>query len=107
MVRDFRTRGSSVGDTLKYWQKVRLGEEKHIIPYISTANKIINTSLPYEVGVLKILVEPLLYSVPKVEPYYNEARRLLNFLKQFFPINTEFVPKDSILREFIGGNNND
>ncbi len=107
MVRDFRTRGASVNDTLAYWQKVRAGEEKYIIPYISSANRIINTSLPYEVGVLKILVEPLLYSVTKDEPYYNEARRLLNFLKQFFTINTEYVPKDSILREFIGGDNND
>ena len=107
MVRDFRTRGASVNDTLAYWQKVRAGEEKYIIPYISSANRIINTSLPYEVGVLKILVEPLLYSVTKDEPYYNEARRLLNFLKQFFTINTEYVPKVSILREFIGGDNND
>lgn len=107
MVRDFRTRGSSVINTLSYWQKVRAGEEKHIIPFIGRANRIINTSLPYEVGVLKILVEPLLYSVTKDMPYYNEARRILNFLKQFFTINTEYVPKDSILREFIGGNDND
>ena len=107
MVRDFRTRGASVNSTLAYWQKVRAGEERNIIPYVNSANRIINTSLPYEVGVLKILVEPLLYSVKKDEPYYNEARRLLNFLKQFFTINTEYVPKDSILREFIGGNDND
>ena len=107
LVRDFRTRGASVDRTLAYWHKVRSGEERYIIPYISNADKIINTSLPYEVGVLKILAEPLLYSVRKDEPYYNEARRLLNFLKQFFTINTEYVPKDSILREFIGGNDND
>ncbi len=107
IVRDFRTRGSSINDTLAYWHKVRAGEEKHIIPFVGNADRIINTSLPYEVGVLKILAEPLLYSVTKDEPYYNEARRLLNFLKQFFTINTEYVPKDSILREFIGGNDND
>lgn len=107
MVRDFRTRGTSVDETLSYWRKVRMGEEKHIIPFIHEANRIINTSLPYEVGVLKILVEPLLFSVKNDNPYYNEARRLLNFLKQFFAINSEFVPKDSILREFIGGDNND
>lgn len=107
MVRDFQTRGTGVETTLTYWKKVRIGEEKYIIPHIHEADKIINTSLPYEVGVLKVMVEPLLYSVTNDSIYYNEARRLLNFLKQFFPINTEYVPKDSIIREFIGGNNND
>lgn len=107
MVRDFRTRGTSVDRTLEYWRKVRNGEEKYIVPHIHEADKIINTSLPYEVGVLKVMVEPLLYSITSESKYYNEARRLLNFLKQFFTINTEYVPKDSIIREFIGGNNND
>jgi len=107
IVRDFRTRGCSIETTLNYWRKVRSGEEKHIIPCIHQANKIISTSLPYEVGVLKVLVEPLLYSVSHKSPHYNEARRLLSFLKPFFTINSEYIPKDSILREFIGGDNND
>lgn len=103
IVRDFRTRGYTVNETIKYWTKVRNGEEKHIIPYIHQANKIINTSLPYEVGVLKVFVEPLLYSVPSDSKYYSESRKLLSFLKQFFAINSEYIPNDSILREFIGG----
>ncbi len=107
IVRDSRTRGYGVNETLKYWIKVRKGEEKNIIPFIHQANKIINTSLPYEVGVLKVFVEPLLYSVPADSEYYSEARKLLSFLKQFFAINSEFIPKDSIVREFIGGANDD
>ena len=105
IVRDFRTRGYSVVSSLESWGRVRSGEEKYILPLVSNANKIINTSLPYEVGVLKVMVSPLLFSVPISSPWYGEARRLLSFLKQFFTINSEYVPKDSILREFIGGNN--
>lgn len=102
-VRDFRTRGKGVETTIHANIKVKAGEEKYIIPYIHEADKIINTSLPYEVGVLKVFVEPLLYSVPSDSEYYNEARRLLSFLKQFFTITSEYIPKDSILREFVGG----
>lgn len=105
IVRDFRTRGYGVATTIKYWQKVRNGENQYIVPFIHQANKIINTSLSYEVGVLKVFIEPLLYSVPITSEYYSEARRLLSFLKQFFTISSEFVPIDSIIREFIGGNN--
>ena len=105
--RDFRTRGFPVEKTLKSNIKVRAGEIKYINPYIHQADKIINTSLPYEVGVLKVYVEPLLFAVPSDSDFFNESRRLLNFLKQFFTIGSEFVPKDSILREFIGGDNDD
>ena len=103
IVRDFRTRGYDVGSTIKNATKVKRGEDKYIIPLIPTADKIINTSLSYEVGVLKVYVEPLLYSVPISSPYYGEARRFLSFLKQFYTISSEYIPKDSILREFIGG----
>ena len=105
IVRDFRTRGYNVEKTIKSNKKVREGEIKYINPYIHQADKIINTSLPYEVGILKVFVEPLLFAVPSGSDYFNESRRLLNFLKQFFTISSEFVPEDSILREFIGGNN--
>ena len=107
IVRDFRTRGYDVASTIKNTKKVRIGEEKYIIPLIPNADKIINTSLSYEVGILKVFVEPLLYSVPITSPYYGEARRLLSFLKQFFTISSEYIPKDSILREFIGGSEYD
>ncbi|MDD5865233.1 MAG: hypothetical protein PUD07_01920 [bacterium] len=107
IVRDFRTRGYDVGSTIKNATKVKRGEDKYIIPLIPTADKIINTSLSYEVGVLKVYIEPLLYSVPISSPYYGEARRFLSFLKQFYTISSEYIPKDSILREFIGGNEDD
>ncbi len=104
IVRDNRTRGYDVNNTIKSWQNVRKGEEKHIFPFIHLADAIINTALPYEVGVLKVYVEPLLRGVGVESEYYEEARRLLNFLKVFYPIPGEYVNKDSILREFIGGN---
>lgn len=103
IVRDNRSRATDVGNTISYWNTVRNGEEKHIFPYLNTVNKIINTSLCYEVGVLKVFVEPLLYSVKSDSPSYNEARRLINSLKVFFPIPSDCVTDDSILREFIGG----
>lgn len=103
IVRDNRTRGNSVEDTLEKWKKVRLGEEKYIFPYQDDADYTYNTAMIYELGVLKTFVEPLLYSVPPDSPYYNEALRLINFLRVFLPISSESIPEDSILREFIGG----
>ena len=103
IVRDNRTRGSKVEDTLKSWAKVREGEEKYIFPYQDEADLTFNTAMIYELGVLKTFVEPLLYSVEPDSPYYNEAVRLINFLRLFLPISSETIPADSILREFIGG----
>lgn len=102
IVRDNRTRNTDVGKTIMYWNTVRRGEEKYIFPYINNVDTILNTSLVYEVGVLKVFVEPLLYSVKSNSPAYNEARRLINFFKNFFPIPSDYVPDESILREFIG-----
>ena len=107
IVRDNRTRGYDVFKTIDNWQRVRYGEEKYIFPYIHQANVIINTALAYEIGVLKVFVEPLLLSVGVDSNYYEEARRLIDFLKQFFPIPGEYVNDESILREFIGGKYND
>ena len=105
IIRDNRTRNYNVNHTIEAWQSVRNGEEKNIFPFIHQADTIINTALAYEVGVLKIYAEPLLRSVTVESGYYEEARRLLNFLKPFYPIPGEYVNDDSILREFIGGNN--
>lgn len=107
IVRDNRVRGHSVISTLKAWQSVRNGEEKYIFPFTHQADIIINTALPYEVGVLKVFVRPLLLSVTTDSSYYEEARRLIKFLNSFYSISSELVNKSSILREFIGGNNND
>ena len=103
IVRDNRTRGYKVEDTLRVWRKVRLGEEKHIFPNQDAADVVFNTALIYELGVLKTYVEPLLYSVPIDSPYYEEAVRLINMLNTFQPIPSDAVPEDSLLREFIGG----
>lgn len=102
IVRDNRTRGKKVDDTIREWQLVRSGEEKYIFPYVYQADIIINTALAYEVGVLKVYAEPLLYSVGIDSIYFNEARRLIYYLQVFFPIPSEYVPKDSVLREFVG-----
>ena len=103
IVRDNRTRGYNVENTLKAWKKVRQGEEKHIFPNQDSADAVFNTALIYEIGVLKTYVEPLLYSVPSTSPYYTDAIRLINMLKTFLPIPSEAIPDDSLLREFIGG----
>ncbi len=103
IVRDNRTRGYNVSQTLEHWHKVREGEEKYIFPYQDVADYTLNTAMIYEIGVLKIYVEPLLYSVDIHSPYYEDARRLINFLRVFLPISSEEIPIDSVLREFIGG----
>ncbi|MBE6160833.1 MAG: nucleoside kinase [Firmicutes bacterium] len=102
IIRDFRTRGRSVSESIESWQSVREGEEKYIFPYIPQADTIINTALPYELNVLKVFVEPLLYSVTYDSKYYEETRRLIEFLKRFYSVSSEYVASSSILREFIG-----
>jgi len=103
MVRDFRTRGASAKRTLSMWESVRRGEEKNIFPYQEQADVMFNSSLAYEISVLKPYVEPLLFSIKEDEPEYQEAKRLLKFLDYFLPCQTEFIPMNSILREFVGG----
>lgn len=103
IIRDNKYRGYMAADTLKMWKSIREGEEKYIFPYQDSADIVINTALVYELGVLKTYAEPLLFSVPEDDETYPEAIRLINFLRNFLPIPSDDVPKDSILREFIGG----
>ena len=102
IIRDNRTRGYDVTKTLESWAKVRSGEEKYVFPYQDDADFTFNTGLIYEIGILKTYVEPLLYSVDDQSPQYEEAKRLIDFLRLFLPIPSDAVPQDSILREFIG-----
>lgn len=102
IIRDHRTRGYDVSSTLKSWKKVRKGEEENVFPYQDEADIIFNTSLFYELGVLKTYIEPLLFKVSEDDENYKDAVRLLNLLKNVLPIPSDFIPKDSILREFIG-----
>ncbi|TZE82561.1 nucleoside kinase [Calorimonas adulescens] len=104
IVRDYKFRGASALETLKMWDEVRKGEEKNIFPYQEEADVMFNSSLPYELPVLKRYAEPLLISVPDTVPEYSIASTLLNILSFFLPMDDEsFIPHNSILREFIGG----
>ncbi len=103
IVRDHQFRGYSALHTLKMWDSVRRGEEKNIFPYQEEADSMFNTSLIYELGVLKQYALPLLEEIDRKEAEYTEARRLYDFLRYFETISEEDVPKNSLLREFIGG----
>lgn len=102
IIRDNRTRGYDVTRTLSTWKDVRRGEEKYIFPYQDDADFTFNTALIYEIGVLKTYVEPLLYMVDEDDEYYEDAKRLIDFLRLFLPIPSDAIPDDSIIREFIG-----
>ncbi len=102
IVRDARDRGYTAADTIGRWESVRRGEKLHIFPYQENANVMFNSALAYELSVLRPIAEPLLRQVEPGTPQYVEARRLLAFLEWFLPIATEWVPDNSILREFIG-----
>ena len=103
MIRDNRTRGYKPSATLDKWASVRKGEEKWVFPYQDEADVLFNSSLPYELGVLKTYAEPLLFTVKEDDPEYQTAIRLLELLKFVLPVPSDDVPKISILREFIGG----
>ena len=102
MVRDNRTRGYSSSHTLSTWASVRNGEEKYVFPYQDQADVIFNTFLVYELAVLKVYAEPLLYQVKEDDPEYLTAVRLIKLLDLILPLPSEDVPSLSILREFIG-----
>ncbi|MBL8966122.1 MAG: nucleoside kinase [Spirochaetaceae bacterium] len=102
MVRDYNFRGHSALATLRMWPSVGRGERKHIFPFQNSADAAFNSALDYELGVLKIYAEPLLRTVKPTDEEYSEAMRIQAFLDNFAPIPSQFVPKDSILREFIG-----
>ena len=103
ITRDYRTRGNNAYDTIARWQSVRRGEDKHIFPYQENADVMVNTSLFYELGVIRPIVEPILREIPDTVPEFGEADRLLNFLDNFVPIKQDEIPLDSVLREFVGG----
>ena len=103
MVRDARTRGATAKRTIQMWPSVRKGETENIFPFQESADAMFNSALIYELAVLKQYAEPLLYNIEKGEPEYFEAVRLLKFLSYFLGVSTEELPKNSIVREFVGG----
>ena len=103
MVRDARYRGYTARDTIRQWEHVRQGEERNIFPYQENADIMFNSALAYELAVLKPYAEPLLREIEHGTLEYAEARRLLTFLGWLLPCDSELVPDDSLLREFIGG----
>lgn len=103
MVRDSRMRGTDAKGTIAMWPSVRRGEEQYIFPYQESADYIFNSTLIYELAVLKQYAEPLLFSIGPDDPEHEEAKRLLKFLDYFLPIPGDDIPNHSLIREFIGG----
>lgn len=103
MVRDHRYRHTDATSTLGRWQSVRRGEEKWIFPFQENADAVFNSSLIFELGVMKDYVEPLLLAISEDDPNFDTARRLADFLSYFVAIPADQVPATSLLREFLGG----
>lgn len=102
-VRDSQFRGYDAKKTLSAWNSITRGEEKNIYPYQEDADVMFNTSLIYELNALRNYALPLFQKIGKDEEEYSEAKRLCEFLKYFEPINIDDIPKNSLLREFLGG----
>jgi uridine kinase len=102
LVRDHQFRGTNAAKTIKMWPSVQRGERKHIFPFQNGADAAFNSALDYELAVLKFYAEPQLRLVNPNQKEYAEAVRLLSFLERFAPIQPQYVPGQSILREFIG-----
>jgi uridine kinase len=103
IVRDHSFRGCSAEETINLWPSVRRGEEKNIFPFQEQADVMFNSSLIYELGVLKTLAVPLLKEIKPDQPQYAESRRLIEFLSYFLDFKSDEIPSNSILCEFIGG----
>jgi len=103
IVRDYEHRAHTAEATIRRWQSVRRGEDKHVFPYQEQADVLFNSALMFELCVLKEYAKPLLHEVPDIVPEYAEAKRLLRFLDLFVPVAADELPPTSILREFVGG----
>lgn len=103
IVRDARTRGTEAAGTIAMWDSVRRGEEKNIFPFQEKADVLFNSALIYEMAVLKLYAEPLLYGIHSDDPVYTEAKRLKKLLTYFLPMPTGAIAQNSLIREFIGG----
>ena len=103
IVRDAKTRGVSPKDTIARWPSVRRGEDKWIFPYQENAHAMFNSSLLFELAVIRDYAVPVLRSVPRNCPEYAEATRLLKFLHYFRSLPHDEIPPTSLLREFLGG----
>ena len=103
IIRDVKYRGTSAQKTIARWASVRAGEEKWIFPYQENADAMFNSSLLFELAVMKDYAQPILSAVPHDCPEYAEAHRLLRFLGYFQSINQREIPPTSLLREFLGG----
>jgi len=102
--RDHMTRNVDAKTTLDMWNRVQAGENKHIFPYQNNADAMLNSAVDYELGALKPIVEPLLKTIkPSDDESFVTATRLLTILQKVYPIPSELVPKDALIREFIGG----
>lgn len=104
IIRDHRTRFYSASNTILQWPSVRRGEEKYIIPFRDEADVVFNSSMVYEISVLKPYAEALLFAIERDNPAYTEAKRLLKLLDYFLSIPVNHVPENSLLSEFVGGN---
>ena len=103
IVRDNQFRGYSALHTLKMWESVNRGEEKNIFPYQEQADSMFNSSLIYELAVLKDYALPILKDIDNTNPEYSEAKKLISLLEYFESVPSEYVPTNSLLREFLGG----
>lgn len=103
IIRDHKYRGTSAEATIRRWPSVRRGEEKWIFPYQENADAMFNSSLLYELAVMKDYADSILRGVPSDVPEYAEAYRLRKFLSYFRPISSSLLPSTSLLREFLGG----
>ena len=103
IVRDARTRGTNAMETIAMWPSVRKGERENIFPFQEQADVMFNSALVYELAVLKVYAEPLLFGIERDCPEYLEAKRLLKLLDYFLPMSADGIPNNSLLREFVGG----
>ncbi|MDD6397948.1 MAG: nucleoside kinase [Anaerovibrio sp.] len=104
MVRDYRTRGTSASQTIQRWPDVVAGEKVNIYPYQDGADAMFNSTLLYELGVLKKYAMYILAEIEPWDPSYGKAQELLSFCRYIKNIQDEKdVPATSILREIIGG----
>ena len=103
IVRDNQFRAVSALETIRMWPSVRNGEEEYIFPYQESCDTMFNSALIYELGALKSNALPLLEQIGSDIPEYSEANRLIKFLSYFVPVNTDEIPSNSLLKEFLGG----
>ena len=101
LVRDYHFRNTTPEFTMKLWESVRANEEENIFPHVNSCDLYIDSTLAFDVNILKPHLENILEEMPEESEFIGQARRILEKIKDIEPVSKEYLEENSLYYEFI------